>query len=246
MWDVFVSHASQDKEDVARPLAEALQNAGLKVWYDEFELVAGSSLRKSIDEGLANSRFGIVVLSPDFFAKSWAQRELAGLIPLAETNALVPIWHNISASELHQHSPLLADLVAIRTSDGMEHTVKELLRATNIVFSGSGITGSWFGPTGRLRLFEVGELIEGDYDWNGYDWKAHLRGHINQNVFSFEWWWDFTRERGAGCFRFDGQTLDGEWWIGQLADGEYVGRNEIAQTKNSWGFRRVDEPQIET
>src|SRR5690606_41724243 len=61
--DVFISHASEDKDEIVRPLAIALRNAGLSVWYDEFELKIGDSLRQKIDKGLSKSRFGIVVLS---------------------------------------------------------------------------------------------------------------------------------------------------------------------------------------
>jgi len=77
-WDVFVSHASEDK-DFARPLAEALHKSGLSVWYDDFTLRVGDSLRRRIDEGLAKSRYGIVILSHAFFAKNWPQAELDGL-----------------------------------------------------------------------------------------------------------------------------------------------------------------------
>lgn len=74
-WDVFISHASEDKEFV-RPLADALIARGLRVWYDEFELKVGDHLRRSIDRGLVRSRYGIVVLSPAFFAKHWPQTEV--------------------------------------------------------------------------------------------------------------------------------------------------------------------------
>jgi TIR domain len=70
MWDVFISHASEDK-DFVRPLAEVLQKSGLSVWYDEFALKVGDSLRRKIDEGLAKSRYGIVILSHAFFTKNW-------------------------------------------------------------------------------------------------------------------------------------------------------------------------------
>jgi len=73
-WDVFICHASEDKDSFVRPLAMGLQEAQLKVWYDEFTLNAGDSLRRSIDKGLAGSRWGLVVLSPYFFAKEWPQR----------------------------------------------------------------------------------------------------------------------------------------------------------------------------
>jgi hypothetical protein len=62
MWDIFISHAWEDKEDIARPLAEALIAAGLRVWYDEFELTVGDSLGRSIDRGLRDSRYGSVKL----------------------------------------------------------------------------------------------------------------------------------------------------------------------------------------
>lgn len=79
-WDVFICHASEDKEQVLEPLAEALRTKGLKVWYDRWVLTIGDSLRRSIDEGLKESRFGVVVLSPAFFVKNWPQWELDGLV----------------------------------------------------------------------------------------------------------------------------------------------------------------------
>lgn len=78
-YDVFISHATEDKDSIARPLAQALSKYGVRVWYDEFELKLGDSLSRSIDKGLAESTFGLVVLSPSFFAKNWPEYELRGL-----------------------------------------------------------------------------------------------------------------------------------------------------------------------
>ena len=78
-WDVFISHAHEDKDDIVRPLAHALRQHDLRVWFDEFELRIGDSLRRKIDQGIARSAFGVVVLSTAFFAKNWAQYELDGL-----------------------------------------------------------------------------------------------------------------------------------------------------------------------
>ena len=78
-WDVFICHASEDKDDFVRPLAGGLEQRGLRVWFDESTLRVGDSLRESIDHGLNRSRFGIVVLSPHFFSKQWPQNELNGL-----------------------------------------------------------------------------------------------------------------------------------------------------------------------
>ena len=118
-FDVFVSHATEDKEAVVRPLAHALQERGLSVWYDEFELRVGDSLRQRIDRGIAHSKFGLVVLSNSFFAKGWPQYELDGLVTMAVSTkqVLLPIWHEISKDEVVSQSPSLADRVALRTSD---------------------------------------------------------------------------------------------------------------------------------
>ncbi len=124
-FDVFVSHASEDKDEVVRPLAEALKASGLKVWYDEFELKIGDSLRKKIDKGLANSKFGIVVLSKDFFRKGWTNYELDGIVSksVSGEQIILPIWHNITKKELLDFSPSLADKVARSTTT---HTIEEI------------------------------------------------------------------------------------------------------------------------
>jgi hypothetical protein len=78
-WDAFVSHASEDKAEIVLPLTNELRKFGLRVWLDKFELRVGDSLREKIDEGLAESRFGVVILSPAFFSKKWPKKELNGL-----------------------------------------------------------------------------------------------------------------------------------------------------------------------
>jgi len=118
-YDIFISHATEDKEAVVRPLAIALQGKGLRVWYDEFEMRIGDSLRRKIDAGIAASRFEIVVLSKPFFAKQWPQYELDGLVTMAVSGkqVLLPLWHEISLDEVTRYSPSLADKIALRTSD---------------------------------------------------------------------------------------------------------------------------------
>lgn len=124
-YDVFISHASEDKDEVVRPLANALKDLGLVVWYDEFELKIGDSLRRKIDKGLANSRFGIVVLSKSFITKGWTNYELDGIITKAVSGEqiVLPIWHNITKKEVIDYSPSLADKLARNTSS---YTVEEI------------------------------------------------------------------------------------------------------------------------
>ena len=124
-YDVFISHATEDKDSVVRPLAHALQARDVAVWYDEFELRVGDSLRRKIDAGISCSRFGIVVLSGAFFAKSWPQYELDGLVTMAISGkqVLLPLWHGVSKDDVIRESPSLADKVAIRTAD---YTIDEI------------------------------------------------------------------------------------------------------------------------
>ncbi|WP_456386108.1 toll/interleukin-1 receptor domain-containing protein [Profundibacter sp.] len=117
--DFFISHASDDKEGFVRDFAAELERCGANVWYDEATLKVGDSLRRSIDRGLASSRFGVVVLSEAFFRKEWPQRELDGLTALETTDGesrILPIWHKVSKDEVARFSPVLADRLALNTS----------------------------------------------------------------------------------------------------------------------------------
>jgi hypothetical protein len=130
-WDAFVSHASEDKDAFVRPLVDALRERSLNVWYDEFTLTVGDSLRRSIDRGLARSRFGIVVLSPMFFSKEWPQKELDGLVA-RESNGkkvILPVWHEVDAESMAKYSPMLADRVAVSSESGLTSVVDALLAA---------------------------------------------------------------------------------------------------------------------
>jgi len=131
-WDAFISHASADKESFVGGLAAALKKAGLKVWYDEFELKVGDSLRRKIDEGLAKSRYGIVVLSPNFFVRQWPQTELDGLAGRQNAegrNVILPVLHSITVEQVREESPSLAGVVAVSSDRGLNYVVEQLLRA---------------------------------------------------------------------------------------------------------------------
>ena len=124
-YDFFISHATEDKETVAEPLAKALITHGAKVWLDKFSMTVGDSLRQSIDEGLACSRYGIVILSEIYFKKFWTGKELNGLFAKQESGekVILPVWHNIFKNVVMQYSPILADMLALKTAD---FTIDEL------------------------------------------------------------------------------------------------------------------------
>ena len=124
-WDVFISHASEDKETFVRPLAEALRCLGVDVWYDEFSLSVGDSLSRSIDRGITGSRYGLVIISPAFVKKTWPEHELRGLVTrdVDEGKVILPVWHGVDRKTVANFSPSLADKVAIRTADSSAEDV---------------------------------------------------------------------------------------------------------------------------
>lgn len=116
-WDIFISHASEDKQTFVAPLAAALTDFGVNVWYDKYELKLGDSLSQKIDAGLARSDYGLVVLSKAFFAKNWPARELSGLVgrEMAGRKVILPVWHQVTFQEVVSYSPPLADKFAIQS-----------------------------------------------------------------------------------------------------------------------------------
>lgn len=135
-WDVFISHASEDKASVARPLRDALAALGVTVWLDDAQMRIGHSLRRKIDDGIRSSRFGVVILSEPFFGKGWTNHELDGLVTrtVAGEQSLLPIWHELSADDVMAYSPSLADKVAMSTG---EHSIDEIAEQIAEVVNGS-------------------------------------------------------------------------------------------------------------
>ena len=131
-WDVFISHASEDKDSVARPLADLLRSRGLRVWLDEQELLLGDSVRGMVDEGLAHSTWGVVVLSQAFLAKQWPQAELDALFSreMNGQKVLLPVWHGVTAEDIARRAPLLAARLAVDTRKGLHAVCVAILRAT--------------------------------------------------------------------------------------------------------------------
>ncbi len=115
--DAFICHASADKDAFVRPLASALCDLGVRVWYDEFSLTIGDSISEKIAQGIANARFGIVVISKAFMERPWPNHELQGLIQrdVEEDLRILPIWHGVSKHNVRKFAPSLYDKLAINT-----------------------------------------------------------------------------------------------------------------------------------
>lgn len=128
-YDVFISHASEDKKDIADPLAHELDALGYSVWYDSMILQIGVSLRKAIEEGLAQCRYGIVILSPSFFEKRWPQNELDGLLQREQggRNLILPIWHKVDQATVSTHLPMIAGRLAADSAKGLDEVVRQIV-----------------------------------------------------------------------------------------------------------------------
>lgn len=133
-WDVFLSHATEDKDVFARALADELRKAGKRVWFDEFTLRVGDSLRQSIEHGIGNSSYGVVLVSKSFLDKAWSKQELDGMtaLEIRGRKVVLPVWHQVDHEYVSRYSPMLADRVAADTSKGLENVVEQLLEAMRL------------------------------------------------------------------------------------------------------------------
>jgi hypothetical protein len=130
-YDVFISHAGEDKNAFVRPLTMALSAMGLRVWFDECTLKIGDRLRTKIDEGLASCQYGVVVLSPAFFAKEWPQAELEGLFSreMQGGKVILPVWHKVTKAEVAKFSPMLVGKLAAVTDKGVKAVAQQIYAA---------------------------------------------------------------------------------------------------------------------
>lgn len=127
-YDVFISHASEDKSTFVDGLVKELVEREVKVWYDRKVLTWGRSIRQNIDAGLRQSKFAIVVLSEDYIRKYWTQKEFNALFNLGSQlgDFILPIWHNITPERAQEFSPMLSDSIALKSSDYTQAEIADL------------------------------------------------------------------------------------------------------------------------
>ena len=129
----FISHDSRDKDSLVRELVNQLVRLMCPVWYDEYSLKLGDSLRASIEKGLKEARKCIIVLSPNFLSnEGWSRAEFDSIFTreiLEKTNVILPVWHNVGAKEIYEYSPRLADKVGLPSSLGVEELARKLSAA---------------------------------------------------------------------------------------------------------------------
>ena len=103
------------------------------VWYDEYSLKVGDSLRASIEKGIKEAKKCILILSPNFLSnKGWGKAEFDSAFTrelLDEENVILPVWHNVGKRDVYEHSPRLADKVGLPSSLGVEELARKLSNA---------------------------------------------------------------------------------------------------------------------
>ncbi len=128
----FISYDSRDRADIAKPLAYRLAVFGCPVWFDEFSLRVGDSLRESIERGLRECEKCILVVSPNFLANAgWTKTEFNAIFTrevLEKNHVILPVWVDVTKQEVYEYSPSLADRYAITWDRGLEEVVQEIRR----------------------------------------------------------------------------------------------------------------------
>jgi len=129
----FISHDSRDKVDVARPIALGLSKMRCPVWYDEYSLKVGDSLRASTEKGLKECKKCVLILSPHFLGNTgWTKTEFDSVFTrqiLEGSNVVLPVWCGVTKQQVYEFSPSLADRLAVRWDEGIEEVLRKLYRA---------------------------------------------------------------------------------------------------------------------
>jgi HEAT repeat protein len=166
-YDVFVSYASEDRAAVAKPIAEALMALGWVVWFDEFELRVGDSLMDSLNQGIAQSTAGLLIISPTYLARDhgWARIELDGLVArqiLTRRTLILPVWHEVSAEEVTAVLPTLGGRKAADSSDGPQGVAQAVSAALHGRISGASVAQA-FEQARQMRARRLVEVLEDQY-----------------------------------------------------------------------------------
>lgn len=165
-YDIFISHASEDKEAIARPLAKALLRRRYNVFLDELVIKMGDSITESINKGLSKAKYGIVIISPTFLHKNWTKAELNSLANMyvSANKKILPIWHHISYEDIVNQIPLIADLKAVDSSEGLDYIVEEIIKVI-----GASTHKSY---------------LKTNYNWTFYDFSESVQMSICKHLIS--------------------------------------------------------------
>ena len=145
--DLFLCHAWDDREELAKDFYDELTAYGASVWFSETEVMLGQSLMREIDKGLAKSRIGIVLVTPALLASlekgGVADKELSALLA---TDRVIPIAHGVTFEEIVDISPLLASRAGLTIDDKLP-----MVEAAKKVAASAAVQGEETKPPGNSR-----------------------------------------------------------------------------------------------
>lgn len=122
--EAFICHDSRDKDLIARPLAQALQRLGVPVWFDEYSLHVGDSLRRSVEKGIMEASRCILVITKNFLTnEGWTKTEFDAVFNrevIEKADVVLPVWHDVTKEDVLHYSPSLAGRFAAEWSGGAE------------------------------------------------------------------------------------------------------------------------------
>lgn len=218
-FDVFISYASEDRAAIADPLASALVARGVRVWYDGFSLKWGDSISESLGRGLAESRFGIVVLSPRFLAKNWPRHELRGLWSreLMGHKVILPLWHEVTHEQVLAFDPALADKKSLDTRhatlDRIADSVVEIVRGVPIARAATAVAAAPAPSAAWPRGLRA-------YHRESFDYEVQDHPDLPWVIGS------------SGC------------WLGAMTDGTYLLQNRTGAGEIQYGYVEIADPAV--
>ncbi len=163
-YDIFISHASEDKATLARPLAKELLKLGYSVFIDELVIKLGDSITESINQGLSKAKYCIIIISNVFLVKNWTKAELNSItnMYISSDKKILPIWHGITYEDIVTNTPLLSDLKAADSKKGIDFLVNEITKSIGM-------------PKKEYSL-------KTNYLWNFFDFCEPLQLSILKNL----------------------------------------------------------------
>jgi hypothetical protein len=144
IWDVFISHAKEDSDQIARPLAKALIDRSLNVWYDENNSMPGYELVENIERGIGGSNYGIIIVTKDYMKNKWTKLEYNIIRYKARSQGkpVFSVWHEVTSSEVQSFSWGLASITAYKSEDmSIDRIADELAVSIKGLSAGVGSSG---------------------------------------------------------------------------------------------------------
>ncbi|WP_339137222.1 MAG: TIR domain-containing anti-phage reverse transcriptase [Candidatus Electrothrix sp. GW3-4] len=126
-FDIFIGHASEDKDEVARPLFEECEKQGIIAFIDEIHISWGDSLTEKINHALGKSKYFLAVLSEKSIKKSWPRKELNSAVAreISGEQKVLPLIVG-DHKKIFAEFPLLADKLFIQWEGDVEQIVDEI------------------------------------------------------------------------------------------------------------------------